>query len=387
MSSIPKTHHKDLCRYIIGVFLFFTWILFAPVESRAEISEDKNTAVIFVYQRVGNDSVPQGNISLEQFKEHIDQLTKDGFMILPLEKIIDALKNDKILPPKTVAITFEGAYQTTLANVRPLLEKAHIPFTVFFASDMAEGDNPSHLTWAQIADLKKSPLVSLGILPSSYQHMTDRNDTENAAIINKAISSYREKFGSDPLFFAYPYGEFNNAVKKQLESYNFQAVFSQKSGVVHTHSDFMALPRFTMTDEYGDLDRFMLTANALPLPMTGVVPADTIITQNPPLIGFTVTPEIGSLAKLSCFVSSLGKTALARMGSNRIEIRLTQPLIDRRTRVNCTLPTDNLKAGEPQRWRWFSLLLIAPAIEDDNNDGEDDADSASPSGLEDTEAQ
>ena len=33
------------------------------------------------------------------------------------------------------------------------------------------------------------------------------------------------------------------------------------------------------------------TANALPLPVTDVMPEDMLIEENPPLIGFTVAPE------------------------------------------------------------------------------------------------
>jgi hypothetical protein len=126
----------------------------------------------------------------------------------------------------------------------------------------------------------------------------------------------------------------------------------------------LALPRFTMTDDFGDLDRFRLTAGALPLPVTDVVPEDSgNLAQNPPAIGFTVAPEVKDLSRLSCFVSDIGRTGVMRPGGGRVEIRLEAPLQDRRTRVNCTLPD-----GGNSRWRWFGMLLVLPGIEERDTD-------------------
>jgi len=359
--------HKQYTRFYIAIIAMIAISpLFSP---RAYAGNaDQNAAVIFVYQRVGEDSVPDSNISLEQFQEHITELKKGGYSVLPLPQIMDALKNGNPLPPKTIGITFEGAYQTTLANAVPLLEDAQLPFTVFFASDMADGGAEGHLSWSQIKKLRKNKLVNLGILPAAYEHMVNNNAEQNAALINRAIARYREMLDTDPVFFAYPYGEYSLALKKQLAGYHFKGVFGQQSGVVDASADFLALPRFTMTDEYGDLDRFRLTANALPLPVSDVVPEDTLLAKNPPVIGFTVAPEIKNISKLSCFISSLGKVPLNRIGSNRIEIRLEQPFLDRRMRVNCTLPNSAVTPGEPKGWRWFGMMLILPSVEEDDAD-------------------
>ncbi|MBI3442130.1 MAG: polysaccharide deacetylase family protein [Proteobacteria bacterium] len=349
--------------------------LFIYRYAQASVSVDKSTAVIFMYQRVGEEQAPQDNISVEQFRAHITELTKAGYSVLPLPKIIDALKNNDSLPPKTVGITFDGAYQATLANAIPTLEEAKFPFTVFFASDMADNGNPAYMNWDQLKKLRKNKLVSFGILPAAYEYMVDKTAEENAAIINRAISRYREMLGAEPVFFAYPYGEYNTDIKKQLARYKFKAVFGQQSGVVYPDSDFLALPRFTMTDDYGGLDRFILTANALPLPAGDVVPEDTMLIKNPPIIGFTINPEIRQLAKLACFGSNLGKLPLSNIGNNRVEIRPDKPFTDRRTRINCTLPNNTIMPGEPRRWRWFGILLIAPTV----------AEPAADEGSEDTE--
>lgn len=360
MLTIQKHKCSVLYSAILGLGLFF-----GAMQAQAATDADRASAVIFVYQRIGDDSLPQGSISLDQFKDHIKELKTGGYNVLSLPKIIEALKNGDTLPQKTVGITFEGAHVATLNAALPLLDEADIPFTVFYASDRADGASPSYMTWKQLKELKKDRLATLGILPSSYAHMVGQTEAQNADLINKAISKYKEEFDEDPQFFAWPYGEYSAALKKQLSTYSFKAAFGQQSGVLHAGADFMALPRFTMTENFGDLDRFQLTANALPLPVTDIIPDDTLIKTNPPLIGFTVSPDIKNLSKLSCFISGVGKVPLSKPGGNRIEIRLKDPLDDRRTRINCTMPDETIIPGEGQSWRWFGMLLIDPEYDED----------------------
>ena len=115
------------------------------------------------------------------------ELKTGDYNVLSLDEIVKHLHSpDHPLPPKTVAITFDGAWLPTLDNVLPLLEEYKFPFTVFFASDMAEEAAPGHMDWPRLKKLKKNKRATLGILPSAYAHMTDQTEGQNAAMINRA---------------------------------------------------------------------------------------------------------------------------------------------------------------------------------------------------------
>ncbi len=372
------TIQKHKCGVLYSAILGLSLLLGAP--AHASIEADQSSAVVFVYQRIGEDSMPRSSISTEQFTAHINELKAGGYKVMPLAKIVDAIRAGESLPQNTVAITFDGAYLSTINNALPILKEAALPYTIFFATDMADGGAPTHAVWDQIKTLRRDGLASFGIMPSAYAHMVSQTPAQNAAIVNKALTRFKEQMGEDAPFFAYPYGEYSGAVKKLLGDYAFKAVFALQSGVVHGKSDFLALPRFIMTDNYGDLDRFRLTANALPLPVTDMIPEDMVLKENPPMIGFTVTPELTALSKLSCFASGIGKLDMTRPGGGRVEIRLKEPLQERRTRINCTLPDDTVIPGRPQSWRWYGMQLIATDFGDDV-----EADPATPGQAEEEE--
>ena len=248
------------------------------------------------------------------------------------------------------------------------------------------------MSWKQIKALSKNKNVTLGILPASYAHIVLWSEKERATVINRAVSRYREELGDDPECFAYTFGEYSKDFKKQVESYGFRAAFGQQSGVLYAGLDPAALPRFTMTDTFGDMERFRLTAGALPLPATDMMPDNPLLaaaeTEAAPKLGFTVDPGLADLGRLSCFASGIGKLKVIRLGKNRIEIRFDTPLTDRKTRINCTLPEDTADITQ-QRWRWFGTQFILPEAaltEDEGDEPSESTNETNDTGTENTGA-
>jgi hypothetical protein len=115
------------------------------------------------------------------------------------------------------------------------------------------------------------------------------------------------------------------------------------------------LPRFALNEQYGDLERFRLIAASLPLPATEITPSEPVLGTNPPPFGFTLAEDVGDLDRLTCFASGQETTAVERLGSRRIEVRLENPFPPGRARINCTLP------GPDGRWRWFGMQFLVPS--------------------------
>ncbi len=157
-----------------------------------------------------------------------------------------------------------------------------------------------------------------------------------------------------PRLFAYPYGEYDLALRDLIEELGFEAAFGQNSGVAGKGADRFTLPRFSLNETYGDEKRFRLIIDTLPIPVRDVTPAESILTTNPPHIGFTVDESIDEVDKLVCYVSGIGSVQLEILGERRVELRMSEPFVRGRNRVNCTMP------GPDRRWRWFGLQFLVP---------------------------
>jgi hypothetical protein len=211
----------------------------------------------------------------------------------------------------------------------------------------------------------------MGLHPASYTRLTGSPPEEIRRQINNALSRYRKEIGAEPAFFSYPFGEYTKTYRAIVSASGFKAAFGQQSGPACDQLDLFALPRFAITENYGDDDRFRMAALSLPLPVSDIAPDDPYITENnPPTLGFTLDPALaGKSGQLSCFISGQDKPEMQIIGKNRVELRVAQAFDHDRVRVNCTMPGPAPKPGEEQRWRWFGMLLSVSrpdtALEDD----------------------
>ena len=153
-------------------------------------------------------------------------------------------------------------------------------------------------------------------------------------------------------FLHTPYGEYNLEVLEQVKLHGFEAAFGQHSGVAHKSLGLYELPRFAMNEKYGDMKRFLLAINALPMPISDMSPADPLISRNPPYYGFTLSDSIRPKNAVKCFASNNIKSETRRLGKNRIEVRLSQSFSKGRGRINCTMFVKN------NRWRWLGRQFI-----------------------------
>ena len=330
----------------------------APARAASGVTEyDDKAAVIFAYFAVGNDENPSGSVTQEQFAAQIDELATGGYTVKPLQDIVDAFAAGKSLPDRTVAITFDGADKSVLQTALPLLEQNNLPFTVFIpAGKIGSG---TYMDWDDLRKLKRNPLVGFGLHPAGYGRLADNNSDEIKRQINNSVAAIRKELDIDVALFAYPFGEYDAAYEKIVADMGLKAGFGQQSGVAYAGDDRFALPRFTLTERYGDIERFQMTANALPFPMKDISPADPHLETLTPAIGFTVPDSLAkSLKSLSCFSSSEEKPKLEVMNT-RVELRMQTPFGEDRPRINCTLPVAVSDGGEP-RWRWFGALYTVP---------------------------
>lgn len=326
----------------------------APSNANPSLPEDSSAAIILAYSRIGEDAHPESSLRIEQFKTHIKEIKHGDYHVLPLPTIVKALQERRPLPPHSIAITFEGGFRSAYTNAIPILLEHDIPFTIFFASSKTQ--TQSYLDWPTLKKLSRHKHVTLGILPDTYGHMTHLSGTEQIRQINIARAAFRKNLGTEAQYFAYPFGEISTSFRDIVKKQNFTAAFGLHSGVAHTTSDLTALPRFTMTDQFGDLSRFRTVTKALPFPIVDAEPQDPLITNEHPSIGFTVPDTLKTdLSRLACFISGQSRPHIEILGT-RVEIRPQEALDTKRTRINCTLrgPPDE---NDTPRWRWLGFLL------------------------------
>lgn len=313
----------------------------------------ENGAVILAYGRFGEDDTPSTSVRLDQFEDHLAELTSGDYSVLPLPRVVAALRDGLPLPDRTVVITIDEAWRSVHREALPRLRAAGLPFTLFVSSDPLDRGAATHMSWAELREVAAAG-GTIAAMPAAALPMAGRPMEENAAAIRRSVERITAELRQAPTLFAYPHGEYGLAHRALVEQAGFVAAFGQQSGAAGRGADRLALPRFVVNEAFGGIDRFLQVTGALPLPVADITPVDPLIRQNPPAVGFTLTDRIANADRLACFASGIGRTALERLGTDRVEIRFREPLPAGRLRVNCTVP-----AAEG-RWHWFGLQLFVP---------------------------
>ena len=314
----------------------------------------KNTPIFLVYHRFGESSYPSTNTTIKQLESHIKELQKKKYTVLPIDKIMEKIKSGQNLKDRTIGISIDDGYKSIYEVAWPRFREANLPFTVFLSTKSIDQKNKNSLTWSQIREMKNQGVI-FGNHSHSHLHMPNNKISINANDISLANRRFNAEIGITPSLFAYPYGEFSRELENLVKKYNFDAAFGQHSGVMSSLSNLFSIPRFSLNEQFGAIERFKLVINALPFSISDLTPWQHLVTKsNPPLIGFTFDDKKSKLDSLQCFTSNNGRAKLERLGDNRIEVRANQPFAKGRTRLNCTMRDKN------NRWQWFGRMFFYP---------------------------
>jgi len=177
------------------------------------------------------------------------------------------------------------------------------------------------------------------------------------ADLSRAQQRITTEMGKAPTLFAYPYGEYNQALADVVRGMGLVA-FGQQSGPVGFSADLRALPRFPMAELFASLPDFKQKVQSLAFAIRKVQPWSPLIAANTaPRLEITLAKSDARLDQLACFVSGQGAVAVEWLDRNKRQfaVQAAVALPTGRSRYNCTAPSP-----QPGRYFWFSHLWIAP---------------------------
>ncbi len=334
-----------LHNYILLLFLKSISLAFLLV-SGTFANEVKNSATVFMYHKFGVSKYPSTSVTIDQLNSHIEELTKEKYIIKSLDFIIDTILNDGDLPENTIGISVDDADKSFLEVGWPLFKRNNIPVTLFVTTGTIS-NNQKYINWDQIRKLKEEGVV-IGAHSHTHAHMPDISIEEVRNEIETSNKIFLKELGEIPTLFAFPYGETTDEIIELVKEYKFKVAFGQHSGIINETSNMYYLPRFSLNERYGEIDRVKFAASSKGLGVYDFIPQNPTIKQNPPFIGFSLLDD-KKAQSLDCFVfDSKGQVDREIYKFNeRIEIRLARELSPGRSRMNCTVKDSD------GNWRWF----------------------------------
>jgi peptidoglycan/xylan/chitin deacetylase (PgdA/CDA1 family) len=240
--------------YWSGLYCIFYWIC-------------KQPGIYIVYYHRVVDGRKGGIISkISVDRRNIEEQLKYysmNFSIIPMDKAVELLKSKERLDRKYLVITFDDGYQDNYQNALPILRKAGFVATVFVTS----GKLNQSWRWEKergrpearvLSEQQIRQLAAAGWDIGSHTMTHKRLTQESMKVVQAELENSRtalEKIVARPVrSFAYPFGAFNTAVAKAVQSAGYDAAVTTLPGTSDCKGGFYTLPRYRVNGNHSFSD-------------------------------------------------------------------------------------------------------------------------------------
>ena len=143
----------------------------------------------------------------------------------------------------------------------------------------------------------------------------------------------KELIGRLQKVVSYPYGESSPEIQELVNKMGYNIGFSQHSSPVHINENKLALPRFSINDEFGGMKRFIQIVNSKAL----IVSDLKVLKDNLNLEKFEVSFSTNKTANaINCYINNNAELKKKIINNRVINLRVTNIKKNKRYRLNCT---------------------------------------------------
>ena len=178
---------------------------------------------ILLYHQIiekNSESFDRFCVSIDTFKVQMQKLYSNGYQAITLENLVDSGGNSISLPEKPFIITFDDGHRDNYLNAFPILKSFNFSALIFLVANyigaIHENGKYRYLSLNEIQEMQEYGIV---FQSHGYSHasLTELNLNDLQTELLESKTKLEKVLGHEVKFFAYPYGKYNDTVKKQTE--------------------------------------------------------------------------------------------------------------------------------------------------------------------------
>ncbi|MFL5013179.1 glycosyltransferase [Rhizobium sp.] len=219
-----------------------------------EAAADWNDVPILMYHQVSDDGAEQlarYRQSPEAFEAQLAFLRDAGWRGMTLDRLLACFDEGANPPEKTLVLTFDDATRDFMTHALPLLHRYGFPSSLFVPTgrvggsaiwDSAYGSPAPLLTWEELAAVANSD-VTLGAHGVRHVRLSALAPESLLRELAGSKAMLEKCLGREVLAVAYPYGDFDPAIRDIAEECGYRIGLSCVGGTVRADADKLALKR------------------------------------------------------------------------------------------------------------------------------------------------
>ena len=212
-------------------------------------------AHIFLLHRVDDFRYPSTNISSKLLEKDIQYLLNHNYKIVSLSTLAKRIKNKKNID-KYVVFNIDDSFKSFYKNGLPVFKKYKIPFTLFVYTEATTKKYGDYMSWNEVKETQK--YGELGVHSWAHPHLAMLSNKAIIKDTKKAINAFKKYLGYVPNMYAYPYGEYDERVKRIINKF-FPIICNQNEGSVTLNTPLNDIDRIAITGDVSIAKRLKIT--------------------------------------------------------------------------------------------------------------------------------
>ncbi|MYN20654.1 polysaccharide deacetylase family protein [Rugamonas sp. FT107W] len=231
------------------------------------------TAVpVLAYHRFGATVADSMTIRTSTFESQLRYLSTHGYTVIPLRQLVDYLAGKQAaLPPRAVVITVDDGHRSVWDEMRPLVLRYRVPVTLFIYPS-AISNAPYALTWQQLQALQASGWFDIQSHtlwhPNFKQERRRLTPAAYRQLLRQQLLGSRQRLqqmlGGEVALLAWPYGIVDDELMQAAADAGYSAAFTLAAHAASRADAPLALPRYLISDAYGERAYARLLEQAQP---------------------------------------------------------------------------------------------------------------------------
>jgi peptidoglycan/xylan/chitin deacetylase (PgdA/CDA1 family) len=185
-------------------------------------------------------------VAPEAFERQMAFIRTNGYHALSVDEYVDYARTGRHFPRKSVVVTFDDGLLNNYTEAYPILRKYSIPSVMFIPSGLVGTKDPDTGVPQMTADQLRL-IAATGVTVASHtvghKYLPDLSAADALREIRDSKADLERMIGRPVLYFAYPTGGFNEAVKGMVRDAGYAAAFTTNRGMDRSNHDLFELKR------------------------------------------------------------------------------------------------------------------------------------------------
>lgn len=185
--------------------------------------------MVLCYHRFEDRPKDRLAIAPAEFKKQMQQLKDSGIEVISMENFLAWRRGEKSIPAKSAIITIDDGYVSGYDVAWPILKEFGYPFTMFVYTNYINIGGKS-ISWAQLGEMRDAG-VNIESHTVSHKDLrrAPKGQDYNTWLHNELYGSKQileDKLGIKVVALAFPYGTYNENVRKTATAAGYEALFT-----------------------------------------------------------------------------------------------------------------------------------------------------------------